>query len=64
LDKIKKLEAEVERLKKQTPQELVNKVIIYEKEINELKVQLQQIQQQNGQLKAKIEVKEIRKQFS
>jgi hypothetical protein len=52
LDRIKQLEAELERFKKkQTPQELI-------KEINELKIQLQQLQQQNSQLIAQVEVKE------
>jgi len=35
LDRIKELEAEIERLKKLTPQELVDKVTAYEKEISE-----------------------------
>ncbi|CAG8530151.1 689_t:CDS:2, partial [Scutellospora calospora] len=48
LDRIKELEVEVARLKKQTSQEL-------EKEINELKSQLAQLQQQNNQLVAQIE---------
>ena len=50
LDRIKELEAEVERLKKLTPQTLLD-------EINELKAQLQESQQRNGQLVAQIEVK-------
>jgi hypothetical protein len=54
LDRIKELETEVERLKKQTPQKLI-------KEINELKVWLTQLQQQNGQLIAQVEVKETKK---
>ena len=48
LDRIKQLEAENEKLKGLTNQELI-------KEINELKVQLTQLQQQNGQLVAQIE---------
>jgi len=51
IDRIKTLETEVERLQKQTPQELI-------KEINELKIQLQKLQQRNGQLIAQVEVKE------
>jgi len=54
LDRIKELETEVERLKKQTPQKLI-------KEINELKVWLTQLQKQNGQLIAQVEVKETKK---
>jgi len=50
LDRIKELEAEVERLKKQTPQELV-------KEIEELKAQLEKQNQQTAQ----VEVKEPKK---
>ena len=42
LDRIKELEAEVERLKKQTPQELVDKLSAKEKEVSELKEQLKQ----------------------
>ena len=61
LDRIKELEAEIERLKKLTPQELVDKVTAYEKEISEWKVQLTQLQQQNSQLMAQIEVKETKK---
>lgn len=51
LDRIKELEAEVERLKKQTPQTLVD-------EIESLKSQLEK---QNTQLIAQIEVKETKK---
>ena len=61
LDRIKELEAEIERLKKLTPQELVDKVTAYEKEISEWKVQLTKLQQQNSQLMAQIEVKETKK---
>lgn len=50
LDRIKELEAEVERLKNRTPQELL-------KEINELKAQLEQ----KNQLITQIEVKETKK---
>ena len=50
LDRIIQLEAENEKLKGLTNQELI-------KEINKLKVQLAQLQQQNGQLVAQIEVK-------
>ncbi len=61
LDRIKELEAEIERLKKLTPQELVDEVTAYEKEISEWKVQLTKLQQQNSQLMAQIEVKETKK---
>jgi len=61
LDRIKELEIEVERLKKLTPQGLVDKVTAYEKEISDLKTQLAQLQQQNGQLTAQIEVKETKR---
>ena len=50
LDRIKHLEEENKQLKELTPQELI-------KEINDLKFQLTQLQQQNGQLVAQIEVK-------
>jgi len=50
LDRIKELESEVERLKKQTPQALVD-------EIENLKNQLEQ-------QTAQIEVKETKKQLS
>src|SRR6185369_7498272 len=50
LDRIIQLEAENEKLKGLTNQELI-------KEINKLKVQLAQLQEQNGQLVAQIEVK-------
>ena len=61
LDRIKELEAEIERLKKLNSQELINKVTAYEKAISEWKVQLTQLQQQNSQLMAQIEVKETKK---
>ena len=60
LDRIKELETELERLKKLTPKELVDKLIAKEKEINDLKVQLTHLQQQNGQM-AQIEVKETKR---
>ena len=53
MDRIKALETEVEKLKKQTPQELI-------KEINELKIQLQQLQQQNTLLTNRIQALENR----
>jgi septal ring factor EnvC (AmiA/AmiB activator) len=61
LDRIKELETELERLKKLTPKELVDKLSAKEKEINDLKFQLTQLQQQNGQLVAQIEVKETKR---
>ena len=64
LDRIKELEAENRRLKELTPQELTDKLTANEKEITELKTQLQQLQQQNGKLTAQIEVKEVKKQHS
>jgi len=54
LDRIKQLEEENKQLKELTPQELL-------KEINDLKFQLTQLQQQNGQLVAQIEVKQTKK---
>ena len=57
LDRIKELETELERLKKLTPKELIDKLSAKEKEINDLKVQLTQLQQQNAQ----IEVKETKR---
>ena len=60
MDRIKELETELERLKKLTPKELVDKLSAKEKEINDLKVQLIQLQQQNGQI-AQIEVKETKR---
>ena len=54
LDRIKHLEEENKQLKELTPQELI-------KEINDLKAQLTQLQQQNGQLTAQIEIKETKK---
>ena len=54
LDRIKHLEEENKQLKELTPQELI-------KEINDLKFQLTQLQQQNGQLVAQIEVKETKR---
>ena len=54
LDRIKQLEEENKQLKELTSQELL-------KEINDLKAQLTQLQQQNGQLTAQIEVKETKR---
>jgi hypothetical protein len=50
LDRIKILEAEVERLKILTPQELLERV--------------KQLEEQNNQLTAQIQVKEVKKQHS
>lgn len=50
LDRIKELETENKKLKELAPQTLIE-------EIDKLKTQLQQLQEQNGQLKAQIEVK-------
>ena len=61
LDRIKELETEVEKLKKLTSQKLIDKVTAYEKEINDLRTRLAQLQQQNGQLTAQIEIKETQK---
>jgi hypothetical protein len=61
LDRIKELETELERMKKLIPQELVDKLNAKEEEINKLKVQLAQLQQQNGQLTAQFEVKETKR---
>lgn len=58
LDRIKELEAEVKRLKKQTSQALVDEIESYKKEIESLKNQLVQ---QNVQSIAQIEVKETKK---
>ena len=52
--RIKELEAEVERLKKQTPQELINEVESYKEEVAQLKIQLEKL---NSQQSAQIEVK-------
>ena len=46
------MEVEIEKLKKQTPQELVDKLNAKEKEIAELKAQLEQLKEQQT---AKIE---------
>jgi hypothetical protein len=54
LDKIKELEAEVERLKKLTPQEPINEVESYKEEVTRLKIQLEK---SNSQQSAQIEVK-------
>lgn len=54
IDKIKELEAEVERLRKLTPQELIVKLNAKEKEIGELKTQLEQL---TSQQVAQVEVK-------
>jgi len=52
------LEAEVERLKKQTPQELINELNSCKEKIKVLETQLEQL---NSQLVAQIEVKEAKK---
>jgi len=54
LDKIKRLESENERLKGSTPQELLD-------EISKLKERVKQLEEQNNQLTAQIEVKETKK---
>jgi hypothetical protein len=54
LDEINGLKVEVERLKKQTPQELLDK-------ISKLEEKVKQLEEQNGQLTAQIEVKEPKK---
>jgi len=54
LDRIKKLEAEIERLKKLTSQELVNKLATYEAENEQLKIKLAQLtSQQTSQVEVK-----------
>ena len=55
LDRIKELEAEVERLKKQTPQELINELNSCQEKIKKLETQLEQLTSQHT---AQIEVKE------
>ena len=54
LDWVKQLETEVEKLKKQTPQELINELYSCRKKIKIL-------EEQNSQLTAQIEVKETKK---
>ena len=54
LDRIKELETEVERLKKLTPQELINEIESYKEEVAQLKIQLEKL---NSQQSAQIEVK-------
>ncbi len=54
LDRIKELEIEVERLKKLTPQELINEIESYKEEVARLKSQLEKL---NSQQSAQIEVK-------
>ena len=54
LDKIKQQEAEIELLKKLTPQELVNEIESYKEEVAWLKTQLEKL---NSQQSAQIEVK-------
>ena len=54
MDRIKELEIEVERLKKRTPQELVNEIESYKEEVARLKTQLEKL---NSQQNAQIEVK-------
>jgi ribosomal protein L29 len=54
LHRIKELEMEVERLKKLTPQELINEVRSYKGEVTQLKTQLEKL---NSQQSAQIEVR-------
>jgi len=54
LDRIKELEAEVERLKELTPQELLD-------EVSKLKERVKQLEEKNNQLTAQMEVKETKK---
>ncbi|KAG9293825.1 hypothetical protein G9A89_019163 [Geosiphon pyriformis] len=54
LDKIKQQEAEIERLKKLTPQKLINEIESYKEEVARLKSQLEKL---NSQQSAQIEVK-------
>ena len=54
LDRIKELETEVKRLKKLTPQELINEIESYKEEVTQLKIQLEKL---NSQQSAQIEVK-------
>ena len=54
LDKIKQQEAEIKCLKKLTPQELVNEIKSYKKEVAWLKTQLEKL---NSQQSAQIEVR-------
>jgi len=54
LDRIKELEAEVERLKKLTPRELINEVESYKEEVARLKSQLEKL---NSQQRTQVEVK-------
>ena len=53
LDKIKQQEAEIERLKKLTPQELIDEIESYKEEVTQLKTQLEKL---NSQQNAQIEV--------
>ena len=52
--RIKELEAEVKRLKKQTPQDLINEIESYKEEVAWLKTQLEKL---NSQQNAQIEVR-------
>ena len=54
LGRIKELEIEVERLKKLTPQGLINEIESYKEEVARLKTQLEKL---NSQQSAQIEVK-------
>ena len=54
MHRIKELETEVERLKKLTPQELVNEIESYKEEVIQLKTLLEKL---NSQQNAQIEVK-------
>ncbi len=54
MDRIKELEIEVERLKKLTPQGLINEIESYKEEVARLKTQLEKL---NSQQSAQIEVK-------
>ena len=54
LHRIKELEAVVERLKKLTPQELINEIESYKEEVAQLKTQLEKL---NSQQSIQIEVR-------
>ena len=54
LDKIKQQEAEIECLKKLTPQDLINEIESYKEEITQLKTQLEKLKSQQS---AQIEVR-------
>ena len=54
LDKIRQQEAEIERLKKLTPQDLINEIESYKEEVARLKTQLEKLDsQQNAQIEDK-----------